>query len=77
MSRLVQQTERQGIGDGARMEDGSEREKRARREDAPETEDVANDPQTVETGLGTETEVAPVTPTPDVTGPAAEETTQE
>ena len=58
-------------------EEGSEREKRARREEAPEAETVANDPQAVETGPAMEAEVAPVTPNPDVTGPAAEETTQE
>ena len=56
---------------------GSEREKRARREDAPDVENVADDPQTMEPGPEVEAPVAPVTPTPDVTGPGAEEPTQE
>ena len=58
-------------------EEGSEREKRARREEAPGAENVAEDSQTIETGPEVEPPVAPVTPTPDVTGPGADEPNQE
>ena len=58
-------------------EEGSQCEKHARWEEVPSAVDVAEDPQTVETGPEVEAPVAPVTTTPDVTGPAAEEPNQE